>query len=510
MLKIVLRGVLTLALFVLAVAAHAASFVGKQTGPNEWTYTLTYDPMDNYAVCGASRATITLLGLQGVISATPPTSTDFDPPGGFLDTGNRAWTPSVSEGGTTVTWTHEGSGTGNFDVAKHVFGFKVITATPRARIDVKVASDGFSGDTSAPVPCNERDFTMATNGPGAPDADGDGIADSVDNCRLVYNPDQADRDGDGVGDACDNCPQVANTAQTDSNGDGVGDACTGQYSEGLSVAAGAKQPGSNILVTATFLNSSGADIVTIRPDCVNTAFTASIPSEEITFLLDPIMRERMYGIPNDLVTIPAGQTFSVTCNIGEMYDPSILTSGEGGAPISYNVEAVYSNSVVDPDIDPRTGVCKPGATCFPTWVGTVASDVATIVIQGSAVSTEPAPESTSVQIDIKPGAFPNTINLGSSGVVPVAILSTPTFDARTVNPLTVVLAGADVRVKGNGTAMASFQDINGDGRLDLVVHVNTQAFELSLGDTVAFLEAKTFSGALVIGSDSVRIVPATK
>jgi len=36
-----------------------------------------------------------------------------------------------------------------------------------------------------------------------PDSDGDGVADSVDNCPFVYNPDQADSDGDGIGDACE-------------------------------------------------------------------------------------------------------------------------------------------------------------------------------------------------------------------------------------------------------------------------------------------------------------------
>lgn len=34
------------------------------------------------------------------------------------------------------------------------------------------------------------------------DSDGDGVADLVDNCPGVPNPDQADSDGDGVGDAC--------------------------------------------------------------------------------------------------------------------------------------------------------------------------------------------------------------------------------------------------------------------------------------------------------------------
>ena len=71
-----------------------------------------------------------------------------------------------------------------------------------------------------------------------PDADCDGIADAVDNCPSVWNPDQLDRDRDGIGDACDddtdgdevpdavdNCPGDGNPLQGDADGDGVGDVC---------------------------------------------------------------------------------------------------------------------------------------------------------------------------------------------------------------------------------------------------------------------------------------------
>ncbi len=36
-----------------------------------------------------------------------------------------------------------------------------------------------------------------------PDRDSDGIADSIDNCKYRFNPDQADLDRDGMGDKCD-------------------------------------------------------------------------------------------------------------------------------------------------------------------------------------------------------------------------------------------------------------------------------------------------------------------
>lgn len=57
------------------------------------------------------------------------------------------------------------------------------------------------------------------------DIDGDGVADSLDNCPCTANPDQTDSDGDGFGDACDNCPLKANPDQKDYDEDGFGNVC---------------------------------------------------------------------------------------------------------------------------------------------------------------------------------------------------------------------------------------------------------------------------------------------
>jgi len=147
-----------------------------------------------------------------------------------------------------------------------------------------------------------------------------------------------------------------------------------------------------------------------------------------------------------------------------------------------------------------------------SWINVTTSlNTATHVICGSVSSLSPfvvlQPTALQVTIDIKPGTFPNSINLGSGGTVPVAILSTSTFDARTVDPLSIALASASVKLKGKGTPMTSFQDVNGDGRLDLVVHVTTESLQLSATDTQAILNGRTFDGQRLRGTDSVRVVP---
>lgn len=67
------------------------------------------------------------------------------------------------------------------------------------------------------------------------DADGDGVADSLDNCYGVSNPSQTNSDADSLGDACDNCILVANNGQEDLDGDGIGDVC--DFDTSLQIAA---------------------------------------------------------------------------------------------------------------------------------------------------------------------------------------------------------------------------------------------------------------------------------
>ncbi|HEM61926.1 MAG TPA: hypothetical protein ENO24_06515 [Chloroflexi bacterium] len=109
-----------------------------------------------------------------------------------------------------------------------------------------------------------------------------------------------------------------------------------------------------------------------------------------------------------------------------------------------------------------------------------------------------------VAIDIKPGSEPNAINLSANGIIPVAILGSADFDVNDVDPTTVTLEGAALRLKGKSGNYGSFEDVNGDGYLDLVVHIVD--FIVSDGATTATLTGSLWDGTPIEGTDSIVIV----
>jgi hypothetical protein len=108
-----------------------------------------------------------------------------------------------------------------------------------------------------------------------------------------------------------------------------------------------------------------------------------------------------------------------------------------------------------------------------------------------------------VSIDIKPGSFPNSINPRSRGLIPVAILTTDTFDATTVDALSVEFGPAGATESHD---RGHLEDVDGDGNLDLVLHFRTQDTGIQCGDTSASLTGNTFGGVAIRGSDSIRTV----
>lgn len=151
---------------------------------------------------------------------------------------------------------------------------------------------------------------------------------------------------------------------------------------------------------------------------------------------------------------------------------------------------------IDPDFHPAGGVVLPLVTLMDSSqiqhvllaVTVLEAGVPTVQAQGDlAALARP--------IDVVPA-------------IPVAILGTPATTATDIDPQTVRLNAAPVKLAGQGARpLCESRDVNGDGLIDLVCQVLTDQFQIQEGEAFAELEARTQTGVPVRGSDFIRIVP---
>ena len=112
-------------------------------------------------------------------------------------------------------------------------------------------------------------------------------------------------------------------------------------------------------------------------------------------------------------------------------------------------------------------------------------------------------------IDVKPGGEPNSINCRSpAGVVPIGILSSADFDARGILASPIYVEAVLTR---ESHGRLHVEDLNGDGLVDAVVHLEREAvcralkdFPLMSNATVR-LVGETASGGLFEGFDTIRV-----
>ena len=131
---------------------------------------------------------------------------------------------------------------------------------------------------------------------------------------------------------------------------------------------------------------------------------------------------------------------------------------------------------------------------------------------------------SAVAVDIKPGSCPNPLNLGSRGVLPVAVLGSDELDVTEIDLASIQLLDAspvrssfeDVSepvVDGN---VCDCTDSDGDGYMDLVLKFKTAEVveqligiidDLAKGDQVALtLTGAKIDQTLIVGEDCVVIV----
>lgn len=148
-----------------------------------------------------------------------------------------------------------------------------------------------------------------------------------------------------------------------------------------------------------------------------------------------------------------------------------------------------------------------GQTVAPTDASS-----ASFALDGGAVSFD-----VPIDIDIQPGGTPNAVNLDRRGRLPVAILTTPRFDALRVDTRLDETGRAKIRLAGayaetrRGALVADYEDVDLDGDLDLsirfpVMEIDPSRLLESDAGANAVLSAVTWSGTPLRGLDSIVIL----
>jgi len=217
-----------------------------------------------------------------------------------------------------------------------------------------------------------------------------------------------------------------------------------------------------------------------------------------------------------LITDPEGRRTGVDPQSGDilMEIPGLSYSGPDAEPEFVGIPSMYGTwgvkligreegvytlvtEVVDPDYHEThasTGAVAPG-------------DIIDYEATYPTVPGGPITLTREVDIVIKPGSSPNCFNNNGHGVIPVAVLSTETFDAATVDAFSVALDGMGVRAKGKSGDAGALEDVDADGDLDLVVHIEDIDGTYQEGDTLAMLTAETVDGVQIRGTDTICIMP---
>jgi len=140
-----------------------------------------------------------------------------------------------------------------------------------------------------------------------------------------------------------------------------------------------------------------------------------------------------------------------------------------------------------------------GSATFEFWDISLDPSHPHYVLYSIEYDFEPVP----IVIDIKPTTLPNSINPKSKGKIAVAILTTRSFDATTVDPPTIRFGASGIEA---APVQSAREDVDGDGNMDMILHFIIQDTGITCGNASASLTGAIFSGVRITGFDSIETV----
>jgi hypothetical protein len=111
--------------------------------------------------------------------------------------------------------------------------------------------------------------------------------------------------------------------------------------------------------------------------------------------------------------------------------------------------------------------------------------------------------SEQVDIDVIPGNVENPIQVKSGRPIPVAVLSNPRFNATTLLLPHVTLSCTRPFEDGQGRPRSTLEDVDGDGRMDVVIYFRSKDLRLRPDETSIVLRGHTSDGLRIWGVDEI-------